>query len=501
MDIKKKKKKRLIIALCIIAAIVILIIVGLANLRKKAKELLENMSAEETAAVEYRDLVSTVSASGTIVGTEEQTVKSSLSGVVVEKVNVKVGDTVQTGDVLCEFETGDLEDKLTNAQNSDAENDLTTGYNMEAAQQALLDAQNEYQREIPNLEGAIDRARHDYEVAGVSLQNARTTYENNPTEQNHNALYTAETNANNAFNTYDQALDNLESQKVKLQEAIEKAEYDLQLARIKQENKAAEQSVENAKQDMEKSCVTAPISGVVTSVGVAVGDTYSGGAIAVIDDISRLEVSAKVDEYDIGKIAVGQRAVIRTNATDDAEFAGEVISISPKSTSSSSSTTSSVSSSSQDVTYEVRLSLDEQEDVFRLDMTAKVSIVTEEKDHVLTVPYDAVQTDDEGNDYVEVVDKTNPLPADQMPSSEQKNDNGAPSEMMPAGQGGEAAVNLAAAMNRRKVTVEKGIESAYYVEVISDELEEGMEVIVPVTDSTLSDMMIMMNQRGPMGGF
>ncbi len=518
MDNKKKKKKKRIIALCIIAAIVILIVIGLTSLRKKAQEVLENMATTETATVEYRDLVSTVSATGTIVGAEEETVKSSLSGVVVENVNVKTGDTVQAGDILCEFETKDLEDKLENAQNTDAENDLTTGYNVESAQQALVDAQNEYQREIPNLEGAIDRARHDYEVAGVNLQNARTTYENNPTEQNHSSLYTAETNANNAFNTYDQALDNLESQKVKLQEAIEKAEYDLQLAQIKQANNTAGQSVEDAKENMEKSQVTAPISGVVTSVDVAVGDTYTGGSIAVIDDISHFEVSAKVDEYDVGKIEEGQRAVIRTNATGDTEFAGKVLSIAPKSTSSSNSSSagnSSISSSSsQDVTYEVRLSLDEQIESFRLDMTAKVSIVTEEKNHVLTVPYDAVQTDEDGNYYVEVVDTdTAVLPDNEQPAAEDsKPDDFTPPTgqkpgkvpqpgMMPSGKGGNAAMNPAGAQNRKKIPVEKGIESAYYVEVISDELEEGMEVIVPSTDSSLSDMMMMMGQRGPMGGF
>ena len=123
------------------------------------------------------------------------------------------------------------------------------------------------------------------------------------------------------------------------QEAIEKAEYDLQLAKIKSENASSEQSVESAKENMEKSQVTAPITGVVTSVSVAAGDTYSGGAIAVIDDVSSYEVSAKVDEYDVGKIQVGQRAVIRTNATGDTEYAGKVLSVAPKSTSSSSSST------------------------------------------------------------------------------------------------------------------------------------------------------------------
>ena len=517
MDSKKKKSKKWIIVLCIIGVIVVLIIIGVNSLRKKAMAALESMTSTETAEIEYRDLVSTVSATGTIVGADEQTVKSTLSGVIVENVLVEVGDTVHEGDVLCEFDTKDLEDKLENAQNSDAENDLTTAYNIESAEQALVDAQNDYLREIPNLEGAIDRTRHDYEVSGVNLQKARDDYANNPNTQTQSALYQAETNANNAFNNYDQALDNLESQKVKLQEAIEKAEYDLKLAKIKSENTSAEQSVESAKDSIEKSQVTAPITGVVTSVDVEVGDTYAGGSIAVIDDISRYEVSANVDEYDIGKIQVGQRAMIRTNATGDTEYAGKVLSVAPTSTSStgnSSTSTSSISSSSQDVTYEVRLSLEDLEDVFKLDMTAKVSIVTEEKDHVLTVPYDAVQTDDEGNYYVEVVDQNaTDLPdapdtetdqADQeqnFPSSDTKPEMGSQGQMMPPGKSGAAAGNLPGAMNTKKIQVEKGIESAYYIEVISDELEEGMEVLVPSTDSSLNDMMMMVGQRGPMGGF
>ena len=72
---------------------------------------------------------------------------------------------------------------------------------------------------------------------------------------------------------------------------------------------------------------------------------------------------------------------------------------------------------------------------------------------------------------------------------------------MPPGQSGSASANLPGAMNTKRIPVEKGIESAYYIEVISDELEEGMEVLVPNTDSSLNDMMVMMGQRGPMGGF
>ena len=57
-------------------------------------------------------------------------------------------------------------------------------------------------------------------------------------------------------------------------------------------------------------------------------------------------------------------------------------------------------------------------------------------------------------------------------------------------------------MATRKIYVEKGIESDYYIEIISNEIREGMEIVVPKSDNqggfNLQDLM---QQQGPMGGF
>lgn len=50
-----------------------------------------------------------------------------------------------------------------------------------------------------------------------------------------------------------------------------------------------------------------------------------------------------------------------------------------------------------------------------------------------------------------------------------------------------------------KITVQKGVESDYYVEIIGDRIEEGMQVVLPVSDN--QDAQDMMQQMGPMGGF
>ena len=56
-------------------------------------------------------------------------------------------------------------------------------------------------------------------------------------------------------------------------------------------------------------------------------------------------------------------------------------------------------------------------------------------------------------------------------------------------------------LNTRRIYVEKGIESDYYIEIISDEITEGMEVVIPKTESDFNNIQNMMMRQGPMGGF
>ena len=54
----------------------------------------------------------------------------------------------------------------------------------------------------------------------------------------------------------------------------------------------------------------------------------------------------------------------------------------------------------------------------------------------------------------------------------------------------------------RRIYIEKGMESDYYIEIISDEVLEGMEVVVPnSSDENSGNIQNMMMHRGPMGGF
>jgi len=96
-----------------------------------------------------------------------------------------------------------------------------------------------------------------------------------------------------------------------------------------------------------------------------------------------LIVSAQVDESDIGKVKVGQRARVRLDAYPDRVTDGRVLDVLYE-----GKNTSNV------ITYGVKVRLDKVPDWFRSQMTANVSFVVARKEDALLLPSAAVR--DEG---------------------------------------------------------------------------------------------------------
>jgi HlyD family secretion protein len=85
-----------------------------------------------------------------------------------------------------------------------------------------------------------------------------------------------------------------------------------------------------ARTALERTRIRAPIEGVVLQVQAQPGELALPSAeqpLVTIADISSLRVRAELDERDIGKVKVGQRAVVRAGAFPGREFEGTVNSI------------------------------------------------------------------------------------------------------------------------------------------------------------------------------
>lgn len=284
-------------------------------------------------------------------------------------------------------------------------------------------------------------------------------------------------NAKSNLNTAKSGVDSAQSKLNTAGDTLQTAERTQQDKYLSDVNtvKDAENNYENAKLDssvvgrteednirkyekqLESATVTSPITGVVTAVNVKEGDKYAGTALVTIEDVSKYVIEANIDEYDISKIRVGQQVKFKTKATGDEELEAEVIEVAIKAntTPTGNGTTASTSSSSSVATYKVKMLVKSANDALRLDMSANINIITDQATDVFAIPFNALQEDEEGKNYIETED----------------------------GQ---------------MIYVTVGLETDYYAEIKSDDITDGMVIVIPdAAGGSLDDLMV---EFGPLGG-
>jgi HlyD family secretion protein len=113
---------------------------------------------------------------------------------------------------------------------------------------------------------------------------------------------------------------------------LDLAEQAYEVAR--QQVKSAEATVEETVAQLGYARLVAPIAGVVSAVSTQEGETvaasFAAPTFVTLLDLGRLEVWAYVDETDIGRIRIGQRARFTVDTYSGQEFEGRVTSIHPQ---------------------------------------------------------------------------------------------------------------------------------------------------------------------------
>jgi macrolide-specific efflux system membrane fusion protein len=152
----------------------------------------------------------------------------------------------------------------------------------------------------------------------------------------------------------------------------------------------AEAALSSARIQLDYTKIRAPISGVVATVSTQVGETvaasFAAPTFVTIIDLDRLEVWAYVDETDIGRVHVGQKATFTVDTYTSTDFEGVVTAIRPR-------------AEIQDnvVNYVTVIEIgDRQGLVLRPEMTTTVNIVLEGRENVLAIPNGAVRRDGSG---------------------------------------------------------------------------------------------------------
>ena len=143
---------------------------------KKARQAPRAAKAQETAQVERRSLKETVSASGKIVSAKNKEVNTTLSGIKVKEVKVKVGNTVEAGDVICVFDTTDLELDLVDAQATLKASGSKTAVDLASAQRGLSEAQTTGEIDTARANADESDAYNDYLKAKTDEEEAKNEY-------------------------------------------------------------------------------------------------------------------------------------------------------------------------------------------------------------------------------------------------------------------------------------------------------------------------------------
>jgi len=148
---------------------------------------------------------------------------------------------------------------------------------------------------------------------------------------------------------------------------------------------AAQASLHQAQIDLDRTDIRAPISGVVIKRSIEPGQTVAVSLSApelftIAKDLSEVEVHARVDESDVGRVKTGQAVLFTVDAYPERRFEGTVSQIRK-----APEITQNV------VVYAVVIAASNPDELMLPGMTALVEIITARKEDVLQIPNAALR--------------------------------------------------------------------------------------------------------------
>lgn len=201
------------------------------------------------------------------------------------------------------------------------------------------------------------------------------------------ALTQAKAKLDNAAATYER------SKRLYAANAISKQQLDTDETNLT----VAQAAYDDAASQLDDTVIRAPIDGTVIGKPIPAGQTVAPGIstpmiLVTVADLSKMQIDTQVDETDIGKVKVGQRADFTVDAYPGRTFTGTVSNVSQR-----------ANVQQNVVYYSVLIDVDDPAGLLRPSMTARVTIHTATSSHALLVPLAALKENKDGSKYVQVV--------------------------------------------------------------------------------------------------
>ncbi|MEO5927410.1 MAG: efflux RND transporter periplasmic adaptor subunit [Patescibacteria group bacterium] len=235
-----------------------------------------------------------------------------------------------------------------------------------------------------SLRQSIDQARDSYNNSALSLAQAKASLQ----KLKDGATASQIASAQEQLAERKQALTDLQVP----MDAIDAKIAENGIAQRRSALQDAKNRLTDASRTLSDYSVRAPFDGVIAKVNVQPNDAVSGGAAAfTIITNSKIAV-VPLNEVDVAKVKVGQKATLTFDAIDTLTMTGEVAEIATLGTTSQGV-----------VNYDVKILFDTQDERIRPGMSVGAAIILDSAPDVLTVPNAAIKTSN-GESYVQVLD-------------------------------------------------------------------------------------------------
>jgi HlyD family secretion protein len=295
----------------------------------------------ETMIVEKMDVTETVSATGKIKPEVEVSISPEVPGEIIQ-LNINEGDAVTKGDLLVMINPDLLRSSVSRSQ------------------------------------AGLSNSRSNFAQSQATLAEAKANF--NRSSQLFKKGVISQSDYDTALANYDRA------------KASERSAY------FGVQSAAA--SVNEATDNLGRTSIFAPMTGTVSLLAVELGERVvgtqqmAGTELLRVADLSQMEVEVDVNENDIVKIHVGDKAIVEVDAYLKKEFEGQVTEI------ANTATGSLTADQVTNFKVKIRILSDSYKDLtdgkpanyspFKPGMTATVDIITKQRKDAIAVPLSAI---------------------------------------------------------------------------------------------------------------
>ena len=261
---------------------------------------------------------------------------------------------------------------------------------LEEAEAAYDTAQTQYRAALNSADDALEDYADAVDTAYEAYLDAQVTLENTQADAQETLADYAD-RLNTAYAAYESAQAGLESTENAAQNQLQSYQDSLNSAYANASTSTGEVSLRQLRADLEGTEITAPAAGTVTAVYAEVGSS-GAGLLFVIEDVDNLVVATSVKDYDVASVSTGMAVAIQSDSTGDQVYDGEVTSIAPTAAKNAAGETDT----SGDISFATDVAVTSQDTGLRIGMSVELDFVLDEALNALSVPYDAVYENDQG---------------------------------------------------------------------------------------------------------